>query len=163
MRRRDDFSASRPNPYPPEMSIYATLWILRFPSEGDHYPGCIWVEVLAQGVPAHIGATGSDEPDRYGAFLPPPVPAGENAGTDLRAIVFVTRDTRKGSARSGQEYVNPLLVLAGKEYAAISADDLIGQLSDALRGSRPRLVAERQVEGTITLVYEDGSTRDLPQ
>jgi hypothetical protein len=38
------------------MSIYATLWHLRFPRHGDAYVGCEWVDVLAQSVPAHIGA-----------------------------------------------------------------------------------------------------------
>lgn len=37
------------------MSIYATLWRLRFPRTGDSYDGCEWLDVLAQGVPAHIG------------------------------------------------------------------------------------------------------------
>ena len=38
------------------MSIYATLWALKFPEEGDDYVGCAWIEVRAQGVPAHIGS-----------------------------------------------------------------------------------------------------------
>ena len=38
------------------MSIYATMWRLKFPSHGDDYTGCGWIEVIAQGVPAHIGA-----------------------------------------------------------------------------------------------------------
>jgi hypothetical protein len=37
------------------MSIYAALWRLRFPRAGDAYLGCGWADVLAQGVPAHIG------------------------------------------------------------------------------------------------------------
>ena len=37
------------------MSIYATLWDFQFPRNGDAYAECEWVEVLAQGVPAHIG------------------------------------------------------------------------------------------------------------
>ena len=37
------------------MSIYATLWRLQFPRHGDAYAGCEWVDVLAQGVPAHVG------------------------------------------------------------------------------------------------------------
>jgi hypothetical protein len=37
------------------MSIYATLWRLQFPRHGDAYVGCDWVDVLAQGVPAHVG------------------------------------------------------------------------------------------------------------
>ena len=38
------------------MSIYATLWHLRFPRHGDAYVGCEWVDVLAQGVPAFEAA-----------------------------------------------------------------------------------------------------------
>jgi hypothetical protein len=37
------------------MSVYATSWRLRFPRTGDAYEGCQWVDVFAQGVPAHIG------------------------------------------------------------------------------------------------------------
>jgi hypothetical protein len=37
------------------MSIYATLWILKFPALGDSYFGCEWETVIAQGVPGHIG------------------------------------------------------------------------------------------------------------
>lgn len=37
------------------MSIYATLWSLKFPRFGDYYGGGEWIKVTAQGVPAHIG------------------------------------------------------------------------------------------------------------
>lgn len=36
------------------MSIYATLWQLKFPKDGDDYFGCEWMTVTAQGVPPHI-------------------------------------------------------------------------------------------------------------
>jgi hypothetical protein len=36
------------------MSIYATLWKLKFPKDGDDFIGCDWIEVTAQGVPPHI-------------------------------------------------------------------------------------------------------------
>ena len=59
------------------MSIYATLWKLKFPKDGDDFTGCDWVEVTAQGVPAHIGSpspgAGYESVDPFGAFLPPPV------------------------------------------------------------------------------------------
>lgn len=29
------------------MSIYATLWTLKFPKEGDEHLGCGWIEVRA--------------------------------------------------------------------------------------------------------------------
>jgi hypothetical protein len=38
------------------MSIYATLWKLKFPRGGDDCIGCDWVEVTAQGVLPHIGS-----------------------------------------------------------------------------------------------------------
>src|SRR5262245_9670317 len=38
------------------LSIYATQWILMFPRYGDAHSGCEWVEVIGQGVPAHIGS-----------------------------------------------------------------------------------------------------------
>lgn len=33
------------------MSIYATLWQLKFPRDGYDYLGCEWITVIAQGVP----------------------------------------------------------------------------------------------------------------
>jgi hypothetical protein len=38
------------------MSIYATLWALKFPKEGDEHSGCEWIEVRAQAVSAHVGS-----------------------------------------------------------------------------------------------------------
>jgi hypothetical protein len=38
------------------MSIYAKLWKLKFPREGDDYLGCEWITVTAQGVQPHIGS-----------------------------------------------------------------------------------------------------------
>ena len=53
----------------------------------------------------------------------------------------VTDETKKGTERSGQEYVNPLLVLSGEEYAKMSFDGLLHRLEEAIR-SGPRVVAE---------------------
>ncbi|MEW6752558.1 MAG: hypothetical protein AB1505_16470 [Candidatus Latescibacterota bacterium] len=128
------------------MSIYATLWTLQFPATGDDYIGCDWVEVIAQGVPPHIGSPtpgcGYEAGDPFGEFLPPPVETDAEGQADvMRAVVFVRRDTPKGTARGGQEYIDPLLVLTGREYAAITFAELHERLCDALRGSRPRAVA----------------------
>ncbi len=72
----------------------------------------------------------------------PSTPAGDD-GQTMRAVVFVTEGTPKGTARSPQEYVRPLLlVLSGQEYAATTFGQLHGMICDALRGSRARLVAE---------------------
>jgi hypothetical protein len=60
------------------MSIYATLWQLKFPRYGDAHTGCDWIEVKAQGVPAHIGSPDEDPEDLYAAFLPPAVPVPPN-------------------------------------------------------------------------------------
>jgi hypothetical protein len=71
------------------MSIYATLWSLKFPRYGDDYTGCEWIGVTAQGVPAHIGTPsrgfGYEEGDPY-----------------------ATQETQKGTARSPQEYGQPI-------------------------------------------------------
>src|SRR5437870_4983235 len=111
------------------MSIYATLWSLKFPKEGDYSTNCNWIEVIAQGVPPHIGSpslgAGYEDADPYASFLPPPVEVdSEGDAPFMRAVVFVTEFRMKGTARSPQEYVSPLLVLTGKEYAQITFDDL---------------------------------------
>src|SRR5258707_397560 len=118
------------------MSIYATLWVLRFPSFGQFYIGRDWLTVIAQGVPAHVGA---EDTDQFALFLPP-MPGNVAAG--LRAVVFVAEGTVKGTAQSAQEYRAPLLVLSGTEYASLPFAALNERISDALRGSQPRLVAE---------------------
>lgn len=145
------------------MSIYATLWQLKFPERGDVYPGCGWITVTAQGVPAHIGSptpgNGYAEGDPYGAFLPPPVATDANGDAAiLRAVVFVAEGTPKGTARSPQEYVDPLLVLAGVAYAKIAFAALHELLCLALRRERPRIVATFIApEGRIKTYFEDGS------
>ena len=147
------------------MSIYATLWHLHFPRHGDAHAGCEWVDVFAQGVPAHVGTPtpgyGYESGDPYESFLPAPLRIDGGASEDdLRAVVYVSSVTKKGTARSGQEYESPLLVLTGAEYAAAPFQVLHDRLCTALRGTRPQLVL--QVFGsdlTTTLVFEDGSTR----
>lgn len=149
------------------MSIYATLGRLKFPRYGDDHTGCEWVEVIAQGVPAHIGRSSSDradeEMDPYAGFLPPAVavPNDDDEPT-MRAVVFVTEGTPKGTERSPQEYVRPLLVLSGAEYAALPFRELHDRICDALRGCRPRLVAEMWgADGRGRLLFEDGGTQDV--
>jgi hypothetical protein len=152
------------------MSIYATLWCLKFPGDGDDYPGCEWVKVVAQGVPAHIGSpspgSGYEDGDPYAAFLPPAIddPPEEDSLRTMRAVVFVTEGTAKGTARSGQEYVDPLLVLSGQEYATLSFQDVYDRICDALRGGRPRLIAQFwKSDGSVRLMFEDGSSRDTEE
>jgi hypothetical protein len=150
------------------MSIYSTLWHLRFPRDGDAYRGCEWVDVMAQGVLAHVGTPtpgyGYESGDPYAAFLPPALRMDDGTPEDeLRAVVFVVDTTRKGTSRSGQEYETPLLVLAGSEYVAMPFQTLHDRLCTALRGGRPGLVLEVfGADGTRTLVFDDGSTAPGP-
>jgi hypothetical protein len=138
------------------MSIYATQWALQFPRCGDFHVGCEWVTVLAQAVPAHVGAVADGSCHR---FLPHLL---EAVAEELWAVVFVTEGAAKGTERSGQEYASPLLVLSGKAYAAIPFGALHARLCDALRGDRPRLAAEVVLPGGSTrLVFEDGSVVDV--
>lgn len=145
------------------MSIYATLWKLKFPKDGEEYIGCEWIEVIAQGVPAHIGSPtpgcGYEDGDPYGEFLPPPLLTDQEGEHEyMRAVVFVTEDRFKGTVRHPQEYVNPLLVLSGEEYAKISFEALHQRICNALRGGRPRLVAALSGPGGSKLLYEDGTS-----
>ena len=151
------------------MSIYATLWRLQFPRDGDLYIGCEWVEVAAQGVPAHIGTPtpgcGCESGDPYGAFLSPPVRIDDEAREgELRAVVFVTGTTKKGTSRSGQEYESPLLVLGGGEYGAIPFQVLHDWVCAALRGDRPALVMQAFAgDGRSTLIFDDVSATQGPR
>ena len=141
------------------MSIYATQWVLKFPSLGDFYFECEWVTVLGQGVPAHIGTPtpghGYESGDPYASFLPPAIPVVEDEDR-LRAIVIV----RENAEKAGQEYVRPLLVLSGDEYAAIPYQTLHNRICDALRGNQPRLVAEAIDGERRRLIFEDGLVVD---
>lgn len=126
------------------------------------------MEVVAQGVPAHIGTSapgyGYESGDPYAAFLPPAIRIDDDTPEDeLRAVVFVTATTKKGTARSGQEYESPLLVLSGTEYAAMPFQVLHDRLCSALRGDRPSLVMQAFApDGSSTLIFEDGSTAPGP-
>jgi hypothetical protein len=147
--------------------MYATLWRLRFPRYGDDHTGCEWIEVIAQGVPAHIGTSPSGranaDEDPYAGFLPPAVAVPtDDDGQTMRAVVFVTEATPKGTDRSPQEYVRPLLVLSGSEYATITFGNLRDMICSALRGHRPRLLAESWgPDGRGRLLFEDGGSQDI--
>jgi hypothetical protein len=128
------------------MSIYATLWSIQVQDPAAPFTDPRWVTVTAQAVPPHIGSPapgcGYGGGDPYADFLPPPIETDETGSADYnRAVVFVTDETKKGTERSGQEYVNPLLVLTGEEYAKISFEELLHRLEEAIR-SGPRVVAE---------------------
>ena len=150
------------------MSIYATLWRLKFPRHGDDYTGCDWIDIMAQGVPAHIGTPtpgfGYEDGDPYAVFLPPPVAIlSEEDEGKFRAVVFITAGTPKGTERSHQEYVNPLFVLSGEEYPTLSFGALHGRICDALRGTKPRLIAEAwEPDGSIRVIFENGGIKEIP-
>ncbi len=113
------------------MSIYATLRHFGIKRFGDRE----MVHILIQSVPPHIDYVGSEWD-----FLPPPV------GTDgptMRAAVFVEPGDEKGTERNGQEYVKPLLTLAGREYEQITFAKLMEMLEAALDrryGPRPGVI-----------------------
>ena len=105
------------------MSIYSTLWQLRFPTDGisfqdDDDPGIL---IIAQAVPPHIQDDAS--------WLPPPIPESSQYH---RAVVITTADDTKGTKRSGQEYANPLLVLTGTSYASLKSASLRSKKKDSL-------------------------------
>ncbi|MCS3643337.1 hypothetical protein GGQ04_000074 [Salinibacter ruber] len=125
------------------MSIYATLWTLKFPHQGRAHLDCDWVRVRAQGVPSHIGSPtpglGYEDGDPYDAFLPPPLETDKHGEHEFtRAVVFVTEQTSKGTERSPQEYVDPLLVQTGEAYARLTFEELHRHLCDALRDYEPQ-------------------------
>ena len=97
--------------------------------------------------------------DPYGAFLPSPVATDANGdAATLRAVVFVAEGTPKGTARSPQEYVDPLLVLAGAADAKIAFAALHELICLALRRERPRVVVTFIApEGHIKTYFEDGA------
>ena len=149
------------------MSIYATLWKLKFPEDGDDYPGCEWITVTAQGVPPHIGSpspgSGYEDGDPYASFLPPPVHTDKDGESKyMRAVVFVTERTPKGTPRSPQEYVNPLLVITGEVYARMTFETLYACICQALRGNKPEVVATMLLPtGRARILFEDGTSKEV--
>jgi len=93
---------------------------------------------------------------------PPPVEVNADGDSEfMRAVVVVTEETQKGTARSAQEYINPLLVLSGRQYASISFVELHAKICDALRGTGPRVVAQSSTpDDGVQLVLSDGRVLD---
>ncbi len=141
------------------MSIYATLWTIQIQDPASPFTSPRWVKVTAQAVPAHIGSPtpgcGYKDGDPYGDFLPPPVETDEDGNAPYhRAVVFVTDEAEKGTERSGQEYVDPLLVLTGEQYAKVPFQVLLSKLEECIR-SGPRVVAEYLDSDGETHVFRD--------
>lgn len=57
---------------------------------------------------------------------------------DLRAVFICDDLTKKGTERNGQEYVNPVLVLTGAEYHALSFGDLLERIESAVAERRDK-------------------------
>lgn len=118
-------------------------------------------------MPPHIGSStpglGYEDGDPYADFLPPAIVTDEDGDAEfMRAVVIITEETVKGTARHPQEYSNPLLMLDGKQYARITFDELHNRICDALRGARPRLAIETiDSDGRHSLHFEDGTSRNL--
>jgi hypothetical protein len=122
------------------VSIYATLGSLKFARCNLPFVEDDWVEVVFQGVPGHIGHSRDyPEGDPYSSFLPPAI---EDEG-GWRAVLVVQRGTPKGTSRSSQEYVDPLLVLSGDEWDSARFVSLLERIELALRerSGRPRTLA----------------------
>ena len=80
----------------------------------------------------------------------------------MRAVVFVTEDTPKGTERSPQEYVQPLLVLTGEAYVNVTFETLYTHICNALRSGKPRVVAQYLApEGHIRILFEDGTAKEI--
>ena len=148
------------------MSIYATLWTLKFPIEGDEHLGCEWIEVRAQAVPAHVGSPtpgcGYEGGDPYAAFLPPAVVTDADGDAPFhRAVLIVTEYSIKGTERSGQEFSSPLLLLTGEEYARTTFQELHERICNALRGNRSPVALEILLpDGTHRIIRQSKSPDD---
>jgi hypothetical protein len=134
------------------VSIYATLWTIRLEKPGppvlllrpgDSLPEAEWVEVFAQGVPAHIGQpTEGYECDPYRAFLPPLVVPydPEDPEPPYRGVVIVQRGRHR---KEGQRYIDPVLVMSGEEYRQTPFPDLLQRI---YQGIDDRLTVDTQAD-----------------
>ena len=103
--------------------------------------------MTAQGVPPHIGSStpglGYENGDPYSDFLSPALVIEDEGHAEfMAAVVIITDETEKGTARRPQEYSNPLLTLDGRQYESMTFNELHDRICDALRRDRPRLVIE---------------------
>lgn len=114
----------------------------------------------------HVGTPtrgfGYEDGDPYADFLPPAVEVNAEGDSEfMRAVVIVTEETQKGTARSPQEYANPLVILSGRKYASISFVELHTRVCGALRGTGPEVVAQSfTADDEMQLVLSDGRILD---
>lgn len=87
------------------MSIYATLWQLKFPPSVTTTRAARWTEVRAQGVPGHIGTPtpghGYESGDPFADFLPPAIvlaPDDDGRRPFALSLSFATERPRLASA-----------------------------------------------------------------
>jgi hypothetical protein len=76
----------------------------------------------------------------------------------MRAVFIVDRLTTKGTERNGQEYVNPVLVLTGAEYEALSFGDLLQRIEESVseRLGRPSCMEPGCVGEAVHTVLRKG-------
>ena len=72
------------------MSIYATLWKLKFPADILDPVNGDWIEVTAQAVPAHVGTPtpgfGYEDGDPYREFLPPAIAVDADGDSPIQTV-----------------------------------------------------------------------------
>lgn len=132
------------------MSIYATLWQLKF--QKAHAFDEEWVEVYAQAVPAHIGHPSVyPDGDPYSDFLPPVVECDPETGTGPyhRAVVIVAEGRDQ---KDGQRYLDPLLVLTGYQYTVIPFERLLDAIRTAIPWDRDVVACASRPDGTEQLI-----------
>lgn len=135
------------------MSIYATLWEIKVPRQ--HCFDEEFVEVYAQAVPPHIGHPSQyTDGDPYADFLPPVVEEydPETGEGPYRAVVIV----QKGRNRKDiQRYVDPLIVMTGKEYASIPFPVLLERIHQAIGWDEKVVALFLQPDGQKTILRTD--------
>ncbi len=111
------------------MSIYATGWSIMVPTGSWGSPE--WVEVYVQFVPCHIGHPKEyPEGDPYSEFLPPPVTDEEYEQEIPRAAVIVQSGRTE---KEGQRYVDPVLVLSGREYLSLPFAEMLQRIYQGVK------------------------------
>jgi len=139
------------------MSIYATLWEVKV--RKNYTFDDEWIKICAQAVPAHIGHPSHyPEGDPYSDFLPPAVEYDPRSEAEqvLRAVVIVAEGRNE---KIGQRYVDPILIMTGKEYDSLRFEQLMHKIEAALPWDRDVRGYKCSADGTKTLIR----TADLPE
>ena len=100
------------------------LWTIHCPVSGDYQYGCECADIAAHGV--------DNSSDIYSDF--PPYPSGSTLNPRWRVVVFTLPETKMGKVRSqASEYLNPLLLMSGREYSQTTVDVLTARLQAAMK------------------------------